>query len=402
MHKSAFNIYACCPFQLSPPFITLKIVKMLTKNLGGIFMAELRLEHITKSYDKKAIAVDDFNLHIQDKEFIVFVGPSGCGKSTTLRMIAGLEEITGGELYIDDKKMNDVAPKDRDIAMVFQNYALYPHMNVYDNMAFGLKLRKFKKDEIDRRVNNAAKILGLEAYLDRKPKALSGGQRQRVALGRAIVRDAKVFLMDEPLSNLDAKLRVQMRAEIQKLHKRLQTTTIYVTHDQTEAMTMATRLVVMKDGVIQQVGAPKEVYDNPENMFVGGFIGSPSMNFLSGKLNNGHFVIGDISIKVPEGKMKVLREQGYVDKDIVLGIRPEDIHDEPVFIDSTPETKITATIDVAELMGAESYLYSKVGDQDFIARVDSRSDIKGGERLDLAFDMNKVHFFDPETEQRIR
>lgn len=247
-------------------------------------MAEMQMEKIQKTYDKNVLAVDDFNLDIKDKEFIVFVGPSGCGKSTTLRMIAGLEEITGGDLYIDDKRMNDIAPKDRDIAMVFQNYALYPHMNVYDNMAFGLKLRKFKKDEIDQRVKNAANILGLENYLDRKPKALSGGQRQRVALGRAIVRDAKVFLMDEPLSNLDAKLRVQMRAEIQKLHQRLQTTTIYVTHDQTEAMTMATRLVVMKDGIIQQVGAPKEVYDMPENMFVGGFIGSPSMNFLTGTL----------------------------------------------------------------------------------------------------------------------
>lgn len=365
-------------------------------------MAELRLEHVQKMYDKKVVAVNDFNLHIKDKEFIVFVGPSGCGKSTTLRMIAGLEEITDGELYIDNKKMNDVAPKDRDIAMVFQNYALYPHMNVYDNMAFGLKLRKFKKDEIEKRVNNAAKILGLEGYLDRKPKALSGGQRQRVALGRAIVRDAKVFLMDEPLSNLDAKLRVQMRAEIQKLHQRLQTTTIYVTHDQTEAMTMATRLVVMKDGVIQQVGAPKEVYDNPENIFVGGFIGSPSMNFLTGKLTDGYFVMNDIKIKVPEGKMKVLREQGYIDKEVILGIRPEDIHDEPVFIEATPETKITAQIDVAELMGAETYLYSKVDNQDFIARVDSRTDIQGGERIELALDMNAVHFFDTQTEQRIR
>ncbi|WP_284139511.1 MULTISPECIES: sn-glycerol-3-phosphate ABC transporter ATP-binding protein UgpC [unclassified Virgibacillus] len=364
-------------------------------------MAELRLEHIQKMYDKKVVAVDDFNLHIKDKEFIVFVGPSGCGKSTTLRMIAGLEEITDGEFYIDDKKMNDVAPKDRDIAMVFQNYALYPHMNVYDNMAFGLKLRKFKKEEIDKRVKNAAKILGLENYLDRKPKALSGGQRQRVALGRAIVRDAKVFLMDEPLSNLDAKLRVQMRAEIQKLHQRLQTTTIYVTHDQTEAMTMATRLVVMKDGVIQQVGAPKEVYDFPENIFVGGFIGSPSMNFLNGKLTEGYFVMDEIKIKVPEGKMKVLRDQGYVDKDIVLGIRPEDIHDEPVFIDSTPETKITAHVDVAELMGAETFLYSKINNQDFIARVDSRTDIQGGQSIELALDMNSAHFFDTETELRI-
>jgi multiple sugar transport system ATP-binding protein len=364
-------------------------------------MAELRLEHIQKKYDKDVIAVDDFNLHIQDKEFIVFVGPSGCGKSTTLRMIAGLEEITEGGLFIDDKKMNDVAPKDRDIAMVFQNYALYPHMNVYDNMAFGLKLRKFKKDEIDKRVQNAAKILGLEAYLDRKPKALSGGQRQRVALGRAIVRDAKVFLMDEPLSNLDAKLRVQMRAEIQKLHKRLQTTTIYVTHDQTEAMTMATRLVVMKDGVIQQVGAPKEVYDNPNNVFVGGFIGSPAMNFLTGTIKDSDFVMGDVKVRIPEGKLKLLKEKGYTGKEIILGIRPEDIHDELVFIESTPDTKITASIEVAELMGAETYLYSKVADQDFIARIDSRSDIQGGETLDLALDMNKAHFFDAETEERI-
>ncbi|MBR7797058.1 MAG: ABC transporter ATP-binding protein [Bacillota bacterium] len=365
-------------------------------------MAELRLEHIQKSYDKKTIAVDDFNLHIQDKEFIVFVGPSGCGKSTTLRMIAGLEEITDGELYIDDKKMNDVAPKDRDIAMVFQNYALYPHMNVYDNMAFGLKLRKFKKDEIEKRVKNAANILGLEAYLDRKPKALSGGQRQRVALGRAIVRDAKVFLMDEPLSNLDAKLRVQMRAEIQKLHQRLQTTTIYVTHDQTEAMTMATRLVVMKDGIIQQIGAPKDVYDNPDNVFVGGFIGSPSMNFFTGKLNGNTVEVGETKIEIPEGKLKILRDQGYEDKEITLGIRPEDIHDEPVFIESSPNTKITANIEVADLMGAETYLYSKIGEQDFIARIDSRTDINVGENIELAFDMNKAHFFDIETELRIR
>ncbi|WP_077623157.1 ABC transporter ATP-binding protein [Sediminibacillus massiliensis] len=365
-------------------------------------MAELSLKNIYKVYDKDVTAVEDFNLEIEDKEFVVFVGPSGCGKSTTLRMIAGLEEISDGDFSIDGKRMNDVAPKDRDIAMVFQNYALYPHMNVYDNMAFGLKLRKFKKDEIDRRVQNAAKILGLDGYLDRKPKALSGGQRQRVALGRAIVRDAKVFLMDEPLSNLDAKLRVQMRAEIQKLHKRLQTTTIYVTHDQTEAMTMATRLVVLKDGIIQQVGAPKEVYDKPENVFVGGFIGSPSMNFLTGTLRDGSFEIGDVKLEVPEGKMKTLRNQGYVDKEILLGIRPEDMHDEPLFIESTPGTKLTATIDVAELMGSESYLYSKVNDQDFIARVDSRTDIQGGEKIDLALDMNKAHFFDIDSELRIR
>jgi multiple sugar transport system ATP-binding protein len=365
-------------------------------------MAELRLEHIHKIYDNKVTAVKDFNLHIQDKEFIVFVGPSGCGKSTTLRMIAGLEEISQGDFFIDEKRVNDVAPKDRDIAMVFQNYALYPHMNVYDNMAFGLKLRKIPKDEIDRRVRDAARILGLEQYLDRKPKALSGGQRQRVALGRAIVRDAKVFLMDEPLSNLDAKLRVQMRAEITKLHHRLQTTTVYVTHDQTEAMTMATRLVVMKDGIIQQVGSPKEVYEKPENIFVGGFIGSPAMNFFEGTLKDGSFTIGNVSVKVPEGKMKTLRDQGYVNKEIVLGIRPEDIHDEPVFIESSQDTKITAEIEVAELMGAETMLYSKIEGQDFIARVDSRTDIKPMQNIDLSLDMNKAHFFDKESELRIR
>ena len=253
-------------------------------------------------------------MEIRDKEFLVLVGPSGCGKSTTLRMIAGLEEISGGDLFIGDKRVNDVPPKDRDIAMVFQNYALYPHMDVYNNMAFGLKLRKFKKDEIKKRVDNAAKILGLEDLLTRKPKALSGGQRQRVALGRAIVRDAEVFLMDEPLSNLDAKLRVQMRAEIQKLHRRLQTTTIYVTHDQTEAMTMATRLVVMKDGLIQQVGAPKEVYDEPNNVFVGGFIGSPAMNFLNGKLEGNYFVMGDVKVLVPEGKMKIFVSKAMLEK----------------------------------------------------------------------------------------
>ncbi|MFD2443061.1 ABC transporter ATP-binding protein [Bacillus sp. CGMCC 1.16607] len=365
-------------------------------------MAELKLDHIYKIYDNKVTAVTDFNLHIQDKEFIVFVGPSGCGKSTTLRMIAGLEEISKGDFYIDGKRVNDVAPKDRDIAMVFQNYALYPHMTVRDNMAFGLKLRKFPKDEINRRVNDAAKILGLEQYLDRKPKALSGGQRQRVALGRAIVRDAKVFLMDEPLSNLDAKLRVQMRAEIAKLHQRLQTTTIYVTHDQTEAMTMATRLVVMKDGLIQQVGAPKEVYEKPENVFVGGFIGSPAMNFFNGKIEDGKFVIGTVTLSIPEGKMKTLRDQGYVGKEVILGVRPEDIHDEPVFIEASPGTKIDAKIDVSELTGAETMLYSSISDQDFIARVDSRSHIKPGDIIELAIDMNKTHFFDTQTEMRIR
>lgn len=366
-------------------------------------MADISFKHLYKIYDGDVTAVTDFNLEIEDKEFIVFVGPSGCGKSTTLRMVAGLEDISKGELYIGGTLVNDVAPKDRDIAMVFQNYALYPHMNVYDNMAFGLKLRKFKKAEIEERVQNAAKILGLTEMLDRKPKAMSGGQRQRVALGRAIVRDPKVFLMDEPLSNLDAKLRVQMRAEITKLHQRLQTTTIYVTHDQTEAMTMATRIVVMKDGLIQQVGRPKDIYDNPENVFVGGFIGSPSMNFITGKLVDGNFVFdgeSSKSVKVPQGKLKLIEK--YNNKELILGIRPEDIHDEPVFVESADDAAFDAFIDVAELMGAETFLYSKVGGQDFIARVDSRTDVSNGDTLKMALDMNKVHFFDPETELRIR
>ncbi|GIN87198.1 sugar ABC transporter ATP-binding protein [Heyndrickxia sporothermodurans] len=365
-------------------------------------MAEIILDHVYKVYDNKVTAVTDFNLHIKDKEFIVFVGPSGCGKSTTLRMIAGLEEISKGDFFIDGKRVNDVPPKDRDIAMVFQNYALYPHMTVYDNMAFGLKLRKVPKPEIDKRVKEAAKILGLEEYLKRKPKALSGGQRQRVALGRAIVRDPKVFLMDEPLSNLDAKLRVQMRAEIAKLHQRLQPTTIYVTHDQTEAMTMATRIVVMKDGVIQQVGTPKEVYDHPRNVFVAGFIGSPAMNFFKGKIEDGHFVINkELKFAIPDGKLKILREQNLIGKDVIFGVRPEDIHDEPLFINSSPGTKFTTTIDVSELTGAETMLYSQLGGQEFVSRVDSRSDIKPGDKLELAFDMNKGHFFNPDTEERI-
>ncbi|MGM0886165.1 MAG: ABC transporter ATP-binding protein [Bacillota bacterium] len=364
-------------------------------------MAELVLDHIFKIYDKKVTAVKDFNLRVADKEFIVFVGPSGCGKSTTLRMIAGLEDISQGDLYIDGKRVNDVPPKDRDIAMVFQNYALYPHMSVFDNMAFGLKLRKTPKAEIKQRVNEAARILGLEELLNRKPKALSGGQRQRVALGRAIVRDAKVFLMDEPLSNLDAKLRVQMRAEIAKLHKRLDTTTIYVTHDQTEAMTMATRLVVMKDGIIQQVGAPKDVYEKPINVFVGGFIGSPAMNFFTGTLKEGTIKIGEQALEIPEFKMKMLRDQGYVGKEVILGIRPEDFHNEGAYFTESPNTTFTTQIDVAELMGAEIMLYSTLEGQDFVARVDANNIIQAGERIELALDMNKAHFFDKGTEHRI-
>ncbi|MBU9674063.1 sn-glycerol-3-phosphate ABC transporter ATP-binding protein UgpC [Planococcus sp. CP5-4] len=365
-------------------------------------MSSLTLKNVKKEYDKGVVSVQDFNLEIRDKEFLVLVGPSGCGKSTTLRMIAGLEDITEGELYIGEKRVNDVSPKDRGIAMVFQNYALYPHMNVYDNMAFSLKLSKMKKSEIKTRVENAANILGLQDYLNRKPKALSGGQRQRVALGRAIVRDADVFLMDEPLSNLDAKLRVQMRTEIQKLHRRLQTTTVYVTHDQTEAMTMATRLVVMKDGLIQQVGTPKEVYDEPDNIFVGGFIGSPAMNFLNGRLEGDRFVIGEDGVLVPEGKLKMLRAQDYDSKELVLGVRPEDIHDEPLFLDHSPQSKIHANIEVAELLGSEIMLYSAVDNQDFVARVDARFAVRAGETIDLAFDMNKVHFFDKDSKLRIK
>ncbi len=371
-------------------------------------MSTVTLKNINKVYDGNVHAVKDFNLHIKDKEFIVFVGPSGCGKTTTLRMVAGLEDITSGELRIDDLVVNDVAPKDRDIAMVFQSYALYPHMTVYDNMAFGLKLRKFSRDEIDRRVNNAAEILGLKPFLHRRPKALSGGQRQRVALGRAIVRDAKVFLMDEPLSNLDAKLRVQTRTEIIKITEKLGITTIYVTHDQTEAMTMASRIVVMKDGLVQQIGSPKEIYDFPNNKFVGGFIGTPPMNFIEGKvLEDGFFECGDhkvgiTRIKVPTPKFNMLKEQKYIDKNIVLGIRPEDIHDENIVLDTYKDAILNLKIDVAELLGAETLLYSAVNTQPIVARVNARVDVHMGDTIQLAFDMNKCHFFDMETEMRIK
>ena len=366
-------------------------------------MAELSLKNIYKIYDNNPVpSVTDFNLEIADKEFIVFVGPSGCGKSTTLRMIAGLEDITKGEFHIDGVLMNDVAPKDRDIAMVFQSYALYPHMNVYDNMAFGLKLRKLPKEEIDKRVKDAARILGLDQYLERKPKALSGGQRQRVALGRAIVRDAKVFLMDEPLSNLDAKLRVAMRSEIIKLHERLDTTTIYVTHDQTEAMTMASRIVVMKDGVIQQIGSPKEIYDNPANIFVGGFIGSPAMNFVNGSVKDGFFVTEDVKFRIPTAKYDMLKANGYEGKEVVFGIRPEDIHDEPIVVDTYEEARFTALIEVSELLGHESILYTTIAGQNIVAKIDARTDVKMGHNLELALDMNKCHFFDKDLETAIR
>ena len=365
-------------------------------------MATLKLKDINKVYPNGVQAVFDFNLDIRDKEFIVFVGPSGCGKSTTLRMIAGLEEITSGELYIDDELVNDKAPKDRNIAMVFQSYALYPHMTVYDNMAFGLKLRKMPKDVINEKVNEAAEILGLTPYLKRKPKALSGGQRQRVALGRAIVRNAKVFLMDEPLSNLDAKLRVQMRGELIKLHNKIETTTIYVTHDQIEAMTMASRIVVMKDGYIMQVGAPKEIYDNPNNMFVAGFIGTPPMNFIRGKVEKDQwFVAGDHKIMVPNDKFEIIRSNGMVGKELVLGIRPEDIHDEQVVHDTYPNAIVDIIVDVAELLGSETNLYTTINGNNVCASINARAGVRIGDKMKLALDMNKCHFFNPEDEQRL-
>jgi len=364
-------------------------------------MASIKLEHINKTYPNGFEAVKDFNLEIGDKEFIIFVGPSGCGKSTTLRMVAGLEDISGGQLKIDDKVMNDVEPKDRDIAMVFQNYALYPHMTVYDNMAFGLKLRKTPKAEIDKMVREAARILDLDKLLDRKPKALSGGQRQRVAMGRAIVRDPKVFLMDEPLSNLDAKLRVQMRIEISKLHQRLGATIIYVTHDQTEAMTLGTRIVVMKDGVAQQVDTPQNLYNKPNNLFVAGFIGSPQMNFIDAVVKaNGKDVtvkVGDSTLEVPASKAKALIDGGYDGKTVVMGVRPEHVHDSQMFIETSPNSVIEATIRVYELLGAEVYLYFDYAGVQMTARVDPRTTAKTGDTVKFALDMEKTHFFDKES-----
>ncbi|MBE3562707.1 MAG: sn-glycerol-3-phosphate ABC transporter ATP-binding protein UgpC [Hydrogenibacillus schlegelii] len=365
-------------------------------------MASVVLKNVTKRYPNGFVAVKNVSLTVEDGEFVVLVGPSGCGKSTTLRMIAGLEDITEGELYIGDRLVNDVPPKDRDIAMVFQNYALYPHMTVYDNMAFGLKLRKVPKDEIRRRVHEAARILAIEHLLDRKPKALSGGQRQRVALGRAIVREPQVFLMDEPLSNLDAKLRVQMRAEIIKLHERIGATTIYVTHDQTEAMTMGDRIVVMKDGVIQQVSTPETVYNRPANLFVAGFIGSPAMNFLRGTLEDAggilRFQAPNLSLAVPEPDAAVLRERGYAGRPIILGIRPQDI------VVRGPEgLTFSGTVTVVENMGSEKYLYIAVDEAtEIVARVDASLRVTPHERVTLGFPPEKLHFFDPETELAVR
>jgi len=378
-------------------------------------MASLSLKGIYKKYPGGVVAVSDFNLEIKDKEFIILVGPSGCGKSTTLRMIAGLEEITDGELYIGDRLVNDVAPKDRDIAMVFQNYALYPHMTVFENMAFGLKLRKTPKDEIKRRVDEAARILDISHLLDRKPKALSGGQRQRVALGRAIVREPQVFLLDEPLSNLDAKLRAQMRTELNKLHHRLGTTFIYVTHDQTEAMTMGDRIVVMKDGFIQQVDSPHKLYTVPCNLFVAGFIGSPQMNFIDSKLlkeGKDFFVeFGTedtktragvkYKIKLPESKNAKGALDNYVDKDIIAGIRPEDVHDEDSYLKSIPDGIVNCHVDVTELMGAETYLYVTCEGSNLVARVSPTTTARAGDDIQITINPEMISLFDKETDTTI-
>ncbi len=366
-------------------------------------MASLQLKNIYKRYSGGVTAVTDFCLDIADKEFVILVGPSGCGKSTTLRMIAGLEEISEGELYIGDKLMNDVAPKDRDIAMVFQNYALYPHMTVFENMAFGLKLRKTPKAEINKRVHEAARILDIEHLLERKPKALSGGQRQRVALGRAIVREPKVFLMDEPLSNLDAKLRVQMRSEISKLHQRLQTTFIYVTHDQTEALTMGTRIVVMKDGIMQQVDSPSELYNHPVNMFVAGFIGSPQMNFCDAVIANedGKICVKFGSNTIELAPEKAAKAEAYVGQTVVMGIRPEDLYDDADSLAKYADSKVSAAVEVTEMMGAETYLYLVIDGMNFTARVKADSDAKINTTINIAIDPEKIHLFNKETEQVI-
>ena len=368
-------------------------------------MASLSLKHIYKKYPGGVTAVSDFCLEIKDKEFLILVGPSGCGKSTTLRMIAGLEEISEGELFIGDKLVNDVAPKDRDIAMVFQNYALYPHMSVFDNMAFGLKLRKTPKEEIKRRVEEAARVLDITHLLDRKPKALSGGQKQRVALGRAIVRNPKVFLLDEPLSNLDAKLRAAMRTELTKIHQRVGTTFVYVTHDQVEAMTMATRIVVMKDGLIQQVDTPQNLYDSPVNLFVAGFIGTPQMNFINCVLDKKgedyYITFGTNTLKLPAEKAADPALKDYVGKEIVAGVRPECIHDDQASLKAMSDSVIECDVEVTELMGAEIYLYLVSEETSMTARVSARSTTRAGDIVNVALDMTRVHLFDKDTERYI-
>ncbi len=367
-------------------------------------MAEVALKGVNKVFPGNVKAVIDADLTVEDKEFVVLVGPSGCGKSTTLRMVAGLEEITAGEVYIDGRLVNDVPPKDRDIAMVFQNYALYPHMTVYRNMAFGLQLRRVPRKEIDQRVRDAASILGIGELLHRRPRELSGGQRQRVAVGRAIVRKPKVFLFDEPLSNLDAKMRVQMRVELSKLHTRLQSTMIYVTHDQTEAMTMGDRIVVMKDGVMMQTAGPIDLYEQPVNRFVGGFIGSPPMNFLEGRLTSRDGEMFFSSEGMPEVKLvseMALKMERYAGREVSFGIRPEDIYDKLFLANVSPENTVRARVEVVEPMGSEVNLYLKIGDRTVMAGVDVHSQAQVNQELEFVFDMNKVHFFDKETEQTI-
>ncbi len=369
-------------------------------------MANLSLENICKTYPNGFEAVKNFNIEIEEQEFIIFVGPSGCGKSTTLRMIAGLEDISDGLLKIDDQIVNDVESKDRDIAMVFQNYALYPHMSVYDNIAFGLKVRHVPKDEIDKAIKEVAKVLDLENLLKRKPKALSGGQRQRVAMGRAMVRNPKIFLMDEPLSNLDAKLRVQMRTEIAKLHKKLGATIIYVTHDQTEAMTLGTRIVVMQKGVVQQIDSPTNLYNKPKNLFVAGFIGSPQMNFLKTDVieKNGEIFLAvknNIFVKPSVAKANRLKSLNYVGKQVIMGIRPEDIHEEELFIAASSDTQFECEIDVIETLGSDTYLHFSIADTKFVARVDPRCNTGVNETMTFAIDANQMHFFDVDSELAI-
>jgi multiple sugar transport system ATP-binding protein len=364
-------------------------------------MASVTYDHVTKKFGD-TVAVDNLDIRVDDKEFLVLVGPSGCGKTTALRCLAGLEEITQGEIKIGDRTVNDVAPKDRDIAMVFQSYALYPHLSVFDNMAFGLKLRRVPKADIKRRVEKAAETLGITDLLNRKPRQLSGGQRQRVAVGRAIVREPKVFLFDEPLSNLDAKLRVQMRAEISKIHQQLQTTFIYVTHDQMEAMTMASRIAVINKGRLQQLDTPQNLYNTPKNLFVAGFIGSPAMNFFSARLKrNGSLVAdaGEFTIPIPESMAKGLG--GYVGKSVVLGIRPEDIHDPQFLPPNIEAADVNAKVDVTELMGNEILLYLLSGKNTFVARVDPRSNARVGDTAKVVFNVQKLHVFDAENEMAL-
>ncbi len=366
-------------------------------------MASVTYEHVTKRFDD-VVAVNDLDIQIEDKEFLVLVGPSGCGKSTALRCLAGLEDISEGKIMIGDRVVNDVAPKDRDIAMVFQSYALYPHMSVFDNMAFGLKLRKYPKEEIQQRVDEAAGMLGIEPLLDRKPRQLSGGQRQRVALGRAIVREPNVFLLDEPLSNLDAKLRVQTRTEITKLHKRLETTFIYVTHDQTEAMTMASRIAVLNHGLLQQLDTPQNLYDYPDNLFVAGFIGSPAMNFFDAKLtkDGGRVYVdtGPFAVPAPEDRNDVYMP--HVGKDVIFGLRPEDVYDPKFEAPDIVGAQLDSKVEVTELMGNEIFVYFKSGDHNYVGRIDPRTDFSMGDETQITFNMDNMHIFDKDTEEAIR